>query len=99
PVPSFVLETAARHGPLTVAAGLGGEVDDDRAGSHAFDGTRRDELRRRPPRDSRGRDDDVEVGDPLLERALLLRLLLRCQLGCIAACGLFCADAEIEEAR
>ena len=42
----------------------------------SLDGARRDELRRRAAGNGCGRDDDVEVGDPLLERGLLLRLLL-----------------------
>ena len=61
-------------GQLAVAAGLGGEVDDHRAGPH----------RRAPPRRGsasapgrpgidRGRDHDVEVGQALLELRLLLR--------------------------
>ena len=64
-----------------------------------LDRARRDELRRRAARDSGGRDHDVEVGDPLLERRLLLRLLLGRELARVAACGLLGADAEIEERR
>ena len=41
---------------------------------------RRDQARRGAAGDERGRDHDVEVGNPRLERALLLRLLLGGQL-------------------
>ena len=87
------------HGDLAVPAGLRGEVDDDRARAHALDGAGWDELRRRAPRDGGGRDDDVEVRDPLLERRLLRGLLLRRQLARVAARGLLRADAEVEEGR
>ena len=72
-----VLDDLAGHGELAVAAGLGGEVDDHRAGAHPLDRARGDELRRRPARHGGGGDDDVEVRDALLERRLLLRLLAR----------------------
>ena len=59
----------------------------------------RDELRRGPAGNGGGRDDDVELGEALLERRLLLRLLLGGQLGRVAALGLLAADAEVEERR
>ena len=40
------------------------------------------------------RDDDVELGQPLLERRLLLRLLLGGQLGRVAALGLLAAGCR-----
>ena len=78
----------ARLGQLAVAAGLGGEVDDAAARAHVRDRRGGDEPRRRAARDERGRDHDVEVGQALLERRLLLRLLLRRQLVRVAALGL-----------
>ena len=45
------------------------------------------------------RDDDVEVGDALLERSLLLCLLLGRELRCVAARGLLRSYAEIQERR
>ena len=44
---------------LAVAAALGGEIDDDRAGLHARDLRRADQLRRRFPRNGGGCDDEV----------------------------------------
>ena len=94
-----VLDDLAGHGDLAVPAGLGGEVDDDRARAHALDRARRDELRRRTAGNRGGRDHDVEVGNPLLERRLLLRLLLGRELARVAAGRLLGADAEVEERR
>ena len=59
----------------------------------------RDQLRGRPSGHGGGRDHDVEVGHPLLERALLLRLLLRRELPRVAALRLLPAHAEVEERR
>ncbi len=55
------------------------------------------ELRRRTTGDGGRRDHDVELRQPLLERGLLLRLLLRGQLSRVATFGLLAADAEVEE--
>ena len=60
---------------------------------------RRDELRSRAAGNGGGRDHDVEVGNPLFERSLLLRLLLGRELARVAAGRLLGADAEIEERR
>ena len=65
----------------------------------SLDRASRDELRRRSARNRGRRDDDVEVGDPLLERLLLLRLLLGRQLGRVAARRLLRPHAEVEERR
>src|SRR5262249_7085670 len=70
---------------LAVAAGLGCEVDDDRTRAHAADRGGRNQARRGPARDEGRRDHDVEVGDPGLQRLLLLSLLFRRQLGRVAA--------------
>ena len=51
----------AGHGELAVAAGLGGEVDDDRARPHRLHRGRGDDLRRGAPGDGGGGDDDVEL--------------------------------------
>ena len=87
--PTMVTPSCSTTSPgmrqLAVTAGLGREVDDHRAGPHALDCARGDELRRRPARNGGGRDHDVEVGDPLLERGLLLRLLLGRELRRVAA--------------
>ena len=45
---------------LAVAALLGREIDDDRAGLHQLDHVLEPQLRRRLARDQRGRDDDVD---------------------------------------
>ena len=55
--------------------------------------------RRRTSRYGRRRDDDVELGDPLLERRLLRPLLLLRQLARVAALGLLTANPEVEERR
>ena len=47
----------------------------------------------------RCRDDDVELRDPLLERLLLARLLLRRELARVAALGLFADHTEVEKRR
>src|SRR5271157_2172841 len=52
----------AGPGQLAVAAGGGGEIDEDGAGAHGFDGGAADEARSRPAGDLRGGDDDVGVG-------------------------------------
>ena len=51
------------------------------------------------PGNGRGRDHDVEVRNPLLERGLLLRLLLGRELARVAARRLLALDAEVEERR
>src|SRR5262249_28195206 len=84
---------------LAVAAGLGGEVDDDRAGPHALDRRRRNEAWGGSARDRGGRDHRVELRDPLFERLLLALLLLRRQLARVATLGLLADDAEVEERR
>ena len=48
---------------LDVAAGLGGQVDDHRAGLHRLDHRAGDQQRRRPARDRGGRDQRVGGGD------------------------------------
>ena len=53
----------------------------------------------RAARHGRGRDHDVEVGDPRLERRLLRRLLLGRELLRVAALGLLAVHAEVEERR
>ncbi len=96
---AVVLDDLTRDGHLAVAAGLGGEIDDDRARAHALDRARGYELRGRTTRNRGGRDHDVEVGNPLLERRLLLRLLLGRELARVAAGRLLRANAEVEERR
>ena len=82
---------------LAVAAGLGGEIDDAAAGAHVRDGGGGDQPRSGAAGDQRRRDHDVEVGQPLLERRLLGRLLLGRELLRVAALGLLALHAELEE--
>src|SRR6187549_461391 len=65
-----------RPGQLAVAAGLGGEVDDHRAGLHGAHGVGGDQARRRAAGDRGGGDDDVLLGDVLADRLDHLVVLL-----------------------
>ena len=104
----FVSPTSVTPSRSTISPGsvssqlpprLGGEVDDHRARPHRLDGGGRDDLRRRPAGNRSGRDHDVEVRDPLLERLLLRLHLLRRQLARVAALGLGAGHAEVEPVR
>ena len=55
-----MLDLVAGFGQLAVAAGLGGQVDDDGARPHRLDGRGGNQLRRRTAGHERRRDDDVE---------------------------------------
>src|SRR5919201_293604 len=96
---ALALHDLARLRQLAVPARLRGHVDDDRARPHAAHRRRRDQARRRPARHQRGRHDDVELGDPPLERLLLPPPVVLRQLARVAALRLFHRDAEVEERR
>ena len=90
----------AGPGELAVAARLGGEVDDHRAGLHLRDGLGGDQLRRRAAGDERGRDDHVGLADLDRSAPRAGLLLLRRELAGVAALGLGVADAlDLEELR
>jgi hypothetical protein len=63
-----VLDRLAGLGQLAVAAGLGREIDDHRAGLHRLDHVGQPQLGRRLAGDERGRDDDVDLGRLLAEQ-------------------------------
>jgi hypothetical protein len=91
----------ARDGALDVAAGGGGEVDDDRAGLHAGDGGGAEQARRGAPEDLGGGDDDVALRDDLGHlHALPLELLVGERLGvALLGLALLAAEVELDEAR
>ena len=70
------VDDLARLRQLAVAAALGREVDDDRAGLHALDHGARDQPRRRAAGDQRRGDDDVLVLDVVGDQLGLLLLVL-----------------------
>ena len=89
----------ARPRQLAVAARLGGEVDDHRAGPHAAHRRRRDQPRRGAAGD---RAVVITTSEPAMRSSsclLLLRLLLRRQLARVAALGLLAGHAEVDELR
>ncbi len=95
----LVHDGLAGHGQLAVAARLGGQVDDHRAGPHRGDHVGGDELRRGAARHERGRDDDVAAGDVLGEQLALqplglVGLLLRVAAAALAGLG----QLDLEEA-
>ena len=69
---AIVLDGLAGSGQLDIAAGLRGEIDDDRPRSHALDRLLRDQARRRAARNRRRGDDDVGLGGMVGEDLLLL---------------------------
>ena len=92
------LDRLVGHRQVAVAAALGGEVDDDRAGLHRRDHVRGPELRRRAAGDQRGGDDDVDLGRQLAElRELLLAELRRRGGGVAAGRGAVLGLLEVEE--
>ncbi len=87
-----------RLGQLAVAAGLGGEVDDHRAGRHPAHRVGGDQQRRRATGDRGGGDDDVLFGGVLGEGVAHLRVLLVGQRPGVAALALGVGD-EVEFQR
>ena len=68
---ALVLDHLAGLGELAVAALLGGEIDDHRAGLHQLDHVGEPQLRCRLAGDQRGGDDDVDVLGLLAEQRVL----------------------------
>ena len=93
---ALMLDDLARLRELAVAAGFGGDVDDDGAGLHALDRGARDDARRAASRHRRGGDDGIGDGDARVEHFLLLALLVLRELARIAA-GALGRDAGVDE--
>ena len=74
-VTPFSTDRLAGLAELAVAALLGGEIDDDRAGLHGAHHVGRDEDRRAFAGDERGGDDGVGFGDVFLQHLGLLAFL------------------------
>ncbi|GBD46430.1 hypothetical protein HRbin41_01257 [bacterium HR41] len=91
----------ARLCELAVAAGLGGEVDDDRPGRHAPDRVLDDQKRRSAAGNGCGRDHRVHPGYRVGEQLALPLLLLFGERSRVAALrfGVLDPQVDLEEAR
>ena len=96
--PSCV-DLLAGPGQLAVAARLGGEVDDHRAGAHRSTADCGISFGAGRPGMSAVVMTTSKSADPRLELLLLAALLLGGQLARVAALGLLADDAELEELR